>query len=253
MFNKELVAGVVFDGDDTIFNNLPDSEEGNLHERSRRSALHRIGRERGIEALANLSAEDNLRGFRTARTHSLPGAVWNILHLNGIVNSPDIDNTDPLLREIINLKNKLHESILRENGVEVNGATHFIQKLLQIGLVNKLAIASSSIRRDIDIFLEITKLESYFPPDQIISIESVTKLKPDPEPFVKARNTLGLTAMDEVWAFEDDPRGIESAKAAGLLAFAITTRYDRAFFKNLPIPPDFVADSWAEFEEKLLG
>jgi beta-phosphoglucomutase-like phosphatase (HAD superfamily) len=55
-----------------------------------------------------------------------------------------------------------------------------------------------------------------------------------------------------VVAFEDDPRGIMSAKAAGLYTCAITTCYSRQLLAELEVPPDLIADSFAQFAT-LLG
>jgi len=60
---------------------------------------------------------------------------------------------------------------------------------------------------------------------------------------------LGLSESDrgQVCAFEDDPRGIMAAKAAGLFTCAITTRYSREHLAALEVAPDLIADSYLEF------
>jgi beta-phosphoglucomutase-like phosphatase (HAD superfamily) len=82
----------------------------------------------------------------------------------------------------------------------------------------------------------------------------VTHAKPNPEVYDKAVAALGLPdeARPFTLAFEDDPRGIMSAKAAGLYTCAITTRFTKAELASLEVAPDLIAESYAEFEQ-LLG
>jgi HAD superfamily hydrolase (TIGR01509 family) len=54
----------------------------------------------------------------------------------------------------------------------------------------------------------------------VISLESVSKLKPDPEPYLKAAAALGLKAS-ECAGFEDSSPGVRSLKAAGAYAVAV--------------------------------
>lgn len=247
------IKGAIFDVDDTLMDNNSGVKEGivgrGLHERSRLLAAREVGKRLGIQELAELSAEDNLRAFLTAPVHTLPAAVWNILVITGLTDSevPNLDN--PLFQEMVALKNELHADIILSEAEEVPGASAFVRTLAGRGLEDKLAIASSAIRRDIDLFLGKMDLASYFPPKRIISLESITHPKPNPESFNLAFNTLGVAESDKsrVLAFEDDPRGIMAARAAGLYTCAITTRFKRADLMALEVPPDLAADSYLEF------
>lgn len=168
----------------------------------------------------------------------------------GLVNQREIDPENKLLREIVALKDVVHEDTLRKEGREVPGASHFVKALAVKGLENKMAIASMAILRDINIFLDMYNLREYFPDDRIISKEKVLKAKPDPEVFNKAFESLKLpfSARQRVLALEDDPRGIASANAAGLLTCAITTRFPREHFG---IFPNIIVDSYPELERLL--
>ncbi len=114
-----------------------------------------------------------------------------------------------------------------------------------------LAIASTAVRQDVEIFFESSGLDKYFPPERIVTLESLTHAKPHPEAFNLAFSSLKLPDRDRsfVCAFEDDPRGIMSAKAAGLYTCAITTRYSKTDLVALTVAPDVVAESFAEFEQ----
>jgi beta-phosphoglucomutase-like phosphatase (HAD superfamily) len=247
-------AGAIFDVDDTLLDNKERDPAGSLHQRSRLAAIHAVGKRRGLSGLQTLTAEENYTTFHTAKTHSLEGAIWNMLHIKGVVSTDVVDFEHEILREIADLKNELHEVILRTEGEEVPGASTFVRTLAEHGLKGKMAIASTAVRRDIDIFLEMYGLPELFPPARIIDKHQVMHMKPHPEVFEKAFKTLGLPVGQKrkVVVFEDDPRGIAAAKAAGLCVFAITAVHDREKLAALPEPPDVIADSYAEFAE-LIG
>jgi HAD superfamily hydrolase (TIGR01509 family) len=247
-------AGVIFDVDDTLLDNKQRDPLRRLHERSRLNAIHAVGKTYGIRELQSVTSEENHRSFQTAKMHSLEAAIWNLLHMKGLVSSDEVDVNHALVREIAELKNDLHEVLLRAEGEEIPGASQFVRALAANGLKGKMALASTAVRRDIDIFLEMTDLGPLFPSKHIIDKHQVTHMKPHPEVFDKAFKTLGLPAgkRRHVAVFEDDPRGIAAAKAAGLFVFAITTVHDREILEKLDIAPDVVADSYAEFAE-LIG
>jgi beta-phosphoglucomutase len=245
--------GVIFDIDDTLLNNLPRDPLRRLHERSRLAAIHEIGKKRGIKELTTVTPEENLDGWLYTKVHSLEGAIWHILEAKGLVQG-DIDHKNELLLEIARRKDELHEKVLREEGEEVAGASDFVRTLAEHGFEGRMAIASTAVRRDIDIFLDKVGLASFFPEDKIISKDKVTRLKPHPEAFELAFAALGLSPEDKarVLVFEDDPRGVTAAKAAGMYVCVITTGYDREVLAALPTPPDLIADSFDEFHN-LLG
>ena len=74
-------------------------------------------------------------------------------------------------------------------------------------------IVSSTIRSHLDAALKRMKLDSY--PSFIVSGDSVERHKPDPEPYLKALEILGLE-KDDVVVIEDSPIGIDAANRAGL-------------------------------------
>jgi beta-phosphoglucomutase-like phosphatase (HAD superfamily) len=245
------VRGAIFDVDDTLLNNYPDTVENGLHERSRLDAAHAAGREFAIPGLQELTPQQSLDAFLTAPVHTLESAVWNMLRMAGEADSDVINPENPVFERIVMLKNILHRQVLLDYGEEVPGAVAFVKALAASGLQNKLAVASTAVRRDVNLFFEMTGLDEYFPNERIKTKESITHPKPHPEVFDRAFASLGLPEADraQVCAFEDDPRGIMAAKAAGLYVCAITTRFDAESLRGLEVPPDFVADSYAEFAQ----
>jgi beta-phosphoglucomutase-like phosphatase (HAD superfamily) len=249
---KQL-KGAIFDVDDTLLDNHPGGAAHGLHERSRLAAIREAGRRHHIPELEHFSEQANLRVFLDAKVHSIEGAVWQTFLVTGLQTNPDLDPTNPLVQEIVALKNDYHEDVLREHGRSVPGTLEFIQTLVRAGLGDKLAIASTAFRRDIDIFLETSGLAGYFPPARIISRERFSHFKPHPEAFNAAFATLGLpeAARSRVLAVEDDPRGIMSAKAAGLFTAAITTRHSATSLRGLTVPPDLIAGGYADLRRVL--
>lgn len=245
------VQGAIFDVDDTLLDNNPGKTGRGLHERSRLMAVHAVGKQRSIPQLQQFSVQQNIDAFLTAPAHTVEAAVWNIFMMTGLADSDVINPHNELLLEIIALRNSLHQEMLREHGVEVPGAISFVKALQQGGLEGRLAIASTAVRAEVDTFLEMSDLAKAFPSERIKTKESITHPKPNPEVFNLAFASLGLpeSARPNVCAFEDDPRGIMSAKAAGLYICAITTRFDANTLRSLEVPPDLVADSYQEFGE----
>lgn len=249
----EHVKGAIFDVDDTLLDNQAGVESGTIHEHSRLEAVRKIAEKHDISSLRTLTVQENLDAFLNAKVHSLPGAVWGTLFLKGVVDSEDFDPTHPLLNEIVDLKNEIHADVLRELGIEVAGASFCVHALAKrYEIENHMAIASSAVRRDINIFLdELTDLRQFFPDSRIVSLEDIHhgEGKPHPAPFNKAFASLGLDEKDRsnVLAFEDDPRGIMSAKAAGLYVCAVTTRFAADSPALLAANPDMIIDNYDDF------
>ena len=256
MLSIVQVKGAIFDVDETLL----DTGGGRhsdaryaLHEQARQQAIQEAGERHGISQLVSLTPEENLQGFLEAPVHSLEGAVWHIMYMKGVVTTDEVEPANPLLREMVARKDELFEALLRSSGKPIAGAVAFVHWLAANGLQDRLAVASTAIRRDIDIFLEMTGLHEQFPSERIISKQDVTHVKPNPEAFDKAFLALGLpeNARSHVLAFEDNPRGIMSAKAAGLFTCGITVVLPREELLALEVAPDLVADSFGEFRELL--
>ncbi len=157
------VKGAIFDVDDTLLDNKGDDPKHGLHERSRLVAAHEVGRRHGIDALKKLSARDNRRAFRESPVHSLQGAVWNTLVICGLRADATPDPNDPLLREIMDLKMELHGDVLLREGEPYPGAVEFVAALAKSGLRDKLAVATTAYRRDLDIFFKKAGWINIFP------------------------------------------------------------------------------------------
>jgi len=248
------IRGAVFDVDDTIFDNDKNSIYGGHHENARLLAIQKIGEEQDIGEFRNLSIEANRDAFRNNPVHSFEAAVWTILTDCKLVDSPVIDPNHPLLKQITELKDEFYLDLIRRKGKEVVGASTFV-RAMAAHVDGRIAIASTAIKRDLTEVLHIVGLDDVFAPDRIFSKESVSHAKPHPEGFDKAFRSLGLPDQDrsKVLAFEDDPRGIEAAKAAGLTVCAITTRYSVDELRNQPEErrAHIIGTSFADLSDQL--
>jgi len=91
------------------------------------------------------------------------------------------------------------------------GVEDYLRAGRRLGL--KIGLASSSSRAWVEGYLRRLGLESRF--DCIRVRDDVTKVKPDPELYLRAVEALGV-APEEAVAFEDSPNGALAAKRAGL-------------------------------------
>ena len=110
------------------------------------------------------------------------------------------------------------ENLYRERLPLIPGA---LQAVRRIGADRPLAIASSSNRPLIDLFLELTETAEAF--DATVSSEEVEGGKPAPDVYLEAARRLGIDPK-RCAAVEDSENGIRSAAAAGMKVIAIPNR-----------------------------
>ena len=96
------------------------------------------------------------------------------------------------------------------------GVIDYIKTARRLGL--RLAVASSSGRDRLEGYLHQLGLFDDF--DGIVCREDVQHIKPDPDLFLKARDTLQLQT-DELLVFEDSQNGILAANRAGMRVVAV--------------------------------
>lgn len=87
----------------------------------------------------------------------------------------------------------------------------YLLEAKELGL--NIGLASSSGREWVEGYLKKLNIFSYF--DVIRTRDDVSRVKPDPELYVKAVEALGV-AKSEVFAFEDSLNGLKAARAAGI-------------------------------------
>lgn len=85
-----------------------------------------------------------------------------------------------------------------------------------------IAIVTSGGKRLAEARLRAAELPR---PEVLVTADSVTRGKPDPEPYLLAARRLGV-APSQCTVFEDAPAGVAAGRAAGMRVVALTTTVD---------------------------
>jgi HAD superfamily hydrolase (TIGR01509 family) len=126
----------------------------------------------------------------------------------------------PKIPELIQKKRRAYYDILAEQDFQpIVGVEEFLKGLKADGGF-KIGLATVSNQESTDILMERFDFGKYF--DSILSLEQVTKPKPDPEIYLLSAERLGVNPKNCV-VFEDSPPGVAAAKAAGMKCVGITT------------------------------
>ncbi|HEV3122738.1 MAG TPA: HAD family phosphatase [Isosphaeraceae bacterium] len=130
--------------------------------------------------------------------------------------------TDSQIAGYGDLKEVCYRDVARGRITLMPGVRALLDALSTAGVL--LAIGSSGPRANLELTVEACGLTGRFA--TIVSLEDITRGKPDPEVFlIAARRTGVIPARSAV--FEDAPVGIQAAKAAGMLAVGVTTTHPR--------------------------
>lgn len=255
MKRPDFIAGAVYDVDDTLLNNQPDSNDplSNLHQLARLDAIRTFATDHGgdFNQLLNVTSQENFDSFTLSPVHTVAGAFYTLLKNRGLITG-ELNPSHPYIRELTDRKDVSYAEALALYGKPIEGADTFVRDLAaHYAIESKNAIASTATLRDIETFLAMCDLSYLFPDDHIVDISRVHNPKPDPEAFDSAFRSLDLPDEQRrnVVAFEDDPRGMLSARKAGLYVCGITSRYSREFLQQVEAKPDFVADDYSEFRD----
>lgn len=129
----------------------------------------------------------------------------------------------------------------------INGLDDFLAKAQANNI--RMAIGSAAIRANIDFVLNGCKIREYF--DAIVSADDVTHSKPHPETFLKCAEQLGVEPNDCL-VFEDAPKGVECAAAAGMRCVVLTTMHGHEEFGSYNNVIAF-ADDYRSLPRQLLA
>ncbi|MFL5771558.1 MAG: HAD family hydrolase [Flavisolibacter sp.] len=141
-------------------------------------------------------------------------------------------------------KEKRYQEDFRPNLKLVDGLHDFLVNAHNSG--KKTAIGSAAIMFNIDFVLDSLHIRKYI--DVIVSADEVEKSKPDPETFLTCAKALSLLPADCI-VYEDSPKGVESAKLAGMDAIVITTMHQPDEFDNYENVIGFISN----FNDPLLN
>lgn len=108
------------------------------------------------------------------------------------------------------------------------GLQEFLEQAHQQNI--KMAIGSAAIMFNIDFVLDGLDLRHYI--QAIVSADDVAVSKPDPETFLACAQQLDI-APEHCIVFEDSPKGVESAKRAGMKVVVLTTLHEAHEFDGI--------------------
>lgn len=126
-------------------------------------------------------------------------------------------------------RDAIYLQLLEETPLSPRPGIHELLKYCQQQNIS-LALASSSDREQIRVIFKNLKrtTKGEFDPDQIFKVvlsgEDVHRRKPHPAIYSKAIKLLNQLPQHAL-AIEDSPAGVKSAKAAGILCFALRSHF----------------------------
>ena len=128
------------------------------------------------------------------------------------------------------------------------GAAELLKELKARGFV--LAIASTTKKDNMDVYRNKNKnIMSKAPIDETFSLvytrEDVSQMKPDPEIYLKAMNTLGFEPS-ECLIFEDSLIGAEAAKASGAEVAVVYDKYSDDEREEINDLVDYLIDDYRQ-------
>jgi beta-phosphoglucomutase len=133
-------------------------------------------------------------------------------------------------------KSRMVLKVLREDPRTLPGVAGFVTAMADAGVT--LAVASGALHAEVEAGLDAIGILPRF--RVIIGADDTARSKPAPDPYLAALAALRIDPSRGV-AIEDSPAGIVSARAAGLLAVAITNTYPASELAHA----DLIVDSLA--------
>ena len=164
-----------------------------------------------------------------------------------------VDLDAPTIARLTAEKTVLVQRAFAESIQPLPGAVVLIRAAAEAGV--PLAVCSGALREEIVLASRtIGVLECL---QTIVAAEDVTRGKPDPEGYLRAREQLAsLTGRDldpaRCVVVEDSPAGIEAARGAGMKVLAVTNSYPRARLGAAHRVVDALANVTVESLDELL-
>jgi beta-phosphoglucomutase family hydrolase len=128
--------------------------------------------------------------------------------------------TPAQMAEISMEKEKRYQEVYLPHLQLIAGLPQFLDTASRQGI--PMAIGSAAITFNIDFVLDNLHIRHYF--KAVVSADSVTHSKPDPETYLLAARQLGVSPSDCI-VFEDAPKGVEAAANAGMQSVVLTTMH----------------------------
>jgi len=197
------VRAILFDLDGVLIDSMP------IHEQSWRQVLNEIGIQ--LDPLY-------------LRLHEGEKAEATIRELLG---EHGREMSDSEVSELIERKRQLYRKTAPRGLIP--GARRTVEKLRAAGI--RCGIVTGSVRANMATVLTEEEIALFNP---VVTAEMYHRGKPHAEPYLTALESLGLPGKECV-VVENAPRGIESAKAAGIKVVALTLTLPREYLTEADI------------------
>ncbi len=195
-----FLNSVIFDMDGVIVDGMP------YHIESWKKALSTVGitvTDLEIYLMEGMTGEETIKELTNKKKKSL---------------------SDESIRSVLKLKRKIFNDIftvkLMKGSKELLLELHRLDYRLALVTGTRLEVVKKVLQMGLDDVFKI-----------VITGEMVSNGKPNPEPYLKAVNELGVNKEDCL-VVENAPAGIASAKNAGLTCFAVQTSLPGEYLKG---------------------
>jgi beta-phosphoglucomutase len=140
--------------------------------------------------------------------------------------------TDNQILTFISEKENLYHELYRPHLKYRPGLVDFLEKARAKGI--EIGLGTAADRSNVDFTLDGLGIRHFF--EKIISMEDVSRGKPDPEVFLKCAEGLGVLP-ENCLVFEDSATGLEAAMRAKMASIAVSTD---GVFENLERFPNCI-------------
>jgi len=117
--------------------------------------------------------------------------------------------------DLLEHKRRIFRRLIAEQLEPIPGAVEALSELEPLAL----GLATSSSRTEAELMLRILGITDRF--RTVVTADEVKHSKPEPDSYLLAAEGLGITPEHCV-AIEDSSSGVQSARAAGMIALAVT-------------------------------
>ncbi len=157
------------------------------------------------------------------------GGDWGKLHQEALLGSNLEFAADYMVRHtssdrsVAEVMRMLREAMSRELAAGVvlrPGVSTLVSALLDLDV--PMGIVTSSVREHLDVVLEFLPSDAF---RITVTADDVTRLKPHPEPYLRAVELLEVAASRTV-VLEDSPAGVDAGEAAGCHVVAVPSVVD---------------------------
>lgn len=148
----------------------------------------------------------------------------------------DAYSKEDILKHSLN-KERKYQQAFRPYLKLIEGLDAFLEKAHQAHL--PMAIGTAAIPFNVDYILDNIDIRHYF--KGIVTADDVVTSKPHPEVFLKCAEILQAKPGNCI-VFEDSPKGVESALAAGMQAVVLKTYHEVHEFAHLTNVLMFIDD-----------